>query len=105
MRRYAMSFYNEMRDYVLHHGAINNPYLDRFQTGQITDEGFRKFAVEFYHSARFFPKILVPQLVNTEDESVADALTKVLYSALADGPTKNRHEFLYRDLFSCVGLA
>ena len=32
-----MSFYDEMRDYVLHHGAINNPYLDRFKSGSLTD--------------------------------------------------------------------
>ena len=99
-----MSFYEEMRDYVLRHGAINNPYLDRFQTGQIRDEEFRKFAVEFYHFARFFPKILVAQLVNTEDESVADELTKVLYSELGDGRTKNRHELLYRDFLRSIGL-
>ncbi len=99
-----MSFYEEMRDYVLRHGAINNPYLDRFQTGQVMDEEFRKFAAEFYHFARFFPKILVAQLVNTEDESVADELTKVLYSELGDGRTKNRHELLYRDFLRSVGL-
>lgn len=99
-----MSFYEEMRDYVLRHGAINNPYLDRFRTGQVTDEEFRKFAVEFYHFARFFPKILVAQLVNTEDESVANELTKVLYSELGDGHTKNRHELLYRDFLRSVGL-
>ncbi|MGH7205644.1 MAG: TenA family transcriptional regulator [Nitrospiraceae bacterium] len=99
-----MSFHKEMRGHVLRHGAINNPYLDRFQTGQVTDEEFRKFAVEFYHFARFFPKILVAQLVNTEDESVADELTKVLYSELGDGRTKNRHELLYRDFLRSVGL-
>src|SRR2546428_470315 len=66
-----MSFYDEMRDYVLHHGAINNPYLDRFKSGSLTDAEFKSFAVEFYNFARFFPKILVSQLVTTEDEAVA----------------------------------
>jgi len=99
-----MSFYQEMRDFVLRHGAINNPYLDRFQTGALTDQEFRKFAVEFYNFARFFPRILVAQLVNTEDETVADELTKVLYSELGDGRTKNRHELLYRDFLRSVGI-
>src|SRR2546426_1584934 len=81
-RRFAMTFYDEMRALVLRHGAINNPYLDRFKTGALTDEEFRRFAVEFYNFARFFPKILVAQLVNTEDEAVADELTTVLYSEL-----------------------
>src|SRR6059036_1225750 len=76
-RRFAMTFYDEMRALVLRHGAINNPYLDRFKTGALTDEEIRRFAVEFYNFARFFPKILVAQLVNTEDEAVADELTTV----------------------------
>lgn len=99
-----MTFYEEMRQYVLHHGAINNPYLDRFKAGGLTDEELREFAIEFYSFARFFPKILVAQLVNTEDEAVADELTTVLYSELGDGRTKNRHELLYRDFLRSLGI-
>ena len=98
-----MSVYEEMRGFVLQHGAINNAYLNRFRTGALTDEELREFAVEFYNFARFFPKILVAQLVNTEDEAVADELTTVLYSELGDGRTKNRHELLYRDFLRSVG--
>lgn len=99
-----MTFYEEMRDLVLHHGAINNPYLDRFRTGRLTEEEVREFAVEFYNFARFFPKILVAQLVNTEDEDVADELTQVLYSELGGGRTRNRHELLYRDFLRSIGI-
>lgn len=99
-----MSFYEEMRECVLRHGAINNPYLDRFQTGDLVDEEVRRFALEFYNFARFFPKILIAQLVNTENETVADELTKVLYSELGDGRTRNRHELLYRDFLRSIGL-
>jgi pyrroloquinoline-quinone synthase len=100
-----MAFYEEMRAEVLRHGAINNPYLDRFETGALTDEEVRTFAVEFYNFARFFPKILIAQLVNTEDEAVADELTQVLYSELGDGCTKQRHELLYRDFLRSMGIA
>jgi pyrroloquinoline-quinone synthase len=99
-----MAFYDEMREYVLDHGAINNPYLDRFKSGSLTDAEFKSFAVEFYNFARFFPKILVSQLVNTEDEAVADELTTVLYSELGDGRARNRHELLYRDFLRSVGI-
>lgn len=99
-----MTFYDEMRGLVLRHGAINNPYLDRFKTGALNDEEFRRFALEFYNFARFFPKILVAQLVNIEDEAVADELTTVLYSELGDGRPKNRHELLYRDFLRSVGI-
>ena len=99
-----MMFYEEMRRVVLGHKAINNTYLDRFQSGDLDDSDLREFAVEFYNFARFFPQILVSQLVNTEDEQVADELTKVLYSELGDGQTRNRHELLYRDFLRSVGI-
>ena len=99
-----MTFYEEMRRVVLGHKAINNTYLDRFQSGDLDDSDLREFAVEFYNFARFFPQILVSQLVNTEDEQVADELTKVLYSELGDGQTGHRHELLYRDFLRSVGI-
>ncbi len=99
-----MSFYEEMRASVLRHGAIHNPYLDRFRAGGLDEREFREFAVEFYNFARFFPKILVVQLVNTEDEAVADELTNVLYSELGEGAAKRRHELLYRDFLRSVGI-
>src|SRR5574341_738500 len=99
-----MTFHEEMRLTVLRHGAINNPYLDRFQAGELTDDELRTFAVEFYNFARFFPKILVAQLVNTVDEAVADELTTVLYSELGSGRARNRHELLYRDFLRSIGV-
>ena len=99
-----MSFYEEVRSDVLRHGAINNPYLDRFFAGDLSDREFRDFAVEFYNFSRFFPRILAAQLVNTEDEAVADELTKVLYSELGDGSVKNRHELLYRNFLRSLGI-
>lgn len=99
-----MTFYQDMRTVVLEHRAINNPYLARFQSGDLTDADLKEFAIEFYNFARFFPRILVSQLVNTEDEKVADELTKVLYSELGDGQTRHRHELLYRDFLRSIGI-
>jgi len=99
-----MTFYEEMRAAVLAHGAINNSYLDRFRSGVLSDSDLKEFAVEFYNFARFFPRILVAQLVNTEDEQVADELTKVLYSELGDGHIRHRHELLYRDFLRSIGI-
>jgi pyrroloquinoline quinone (PQQ) biosynthesis protein C len=99
-----MTFYEKMRSLVLGHGAINNSYLDRFHGGDLTDAELKEFAIEFYSFARFFPQILVSQLVNTEDEKVAEELTKVLYSELGDGQTRHRHELLYRDFLRSIGI-
>ena len=97
-------FYQDMRTYVLRHGAINNPYLNWFRQGLASNEELHDFAVEFYNFARFFPKILVAQLVNTEDESVADELTRVLYSELGDGNPEDRHELLYRHFLRSLDI-
>lgn len=100
-----MSFYEEVRNEVLRHGAINNSYLTRFASGGLTDDEVHEFAIEFHSFARFFPRILAAQLVNTEDEAVADELTRVLYSELGDGRVKNRHELLYRDFLRSIGIS
>lgn len=99
-----MTFSQEMRQLVLRHGAINNPYLSRLRSGDLSDRELTEFGIEFYNFARFFPKILVSQLVNTEDEQIADELTKVLYSELGDGETRRRHELLYRDFLRSLGI-
>ncbi|HEU4684369.1 MAG TPA: iron-containing redox enzyme family protein [Nitrospira sp.] len=99
-----MTFHQEMRRLVLGHGAVNNSYLARFRSGDLSDEEFKVFAIEFYNFSRFFPRILVAQLVNTEDEQVADELTKVLYSELGDGHSRHRHELLYREFLRSVGI-
>jgi len=99
-----MTFYQRMRRLVLEHGAINNAYLNRFRSGELSDEDLHEFAVEFYNFARFFPQILVAQLVNTEDEQIADELTKVLYSELGGGEPRRRHELLYRDFLRSLGV-
>src|SRR5262249_32670322 len=99
-----MTFYSDMKNFVLEHRAINNSYLDRFKSGGLSDEEFKEFAIEFYNFARFFPQILVSQLVNTEDETVGDELTKVLYSELGDGQPRLRHELLYRDFLRSIGI-
>jgi len=99
-----MTFYQEMREIVLGHGAVTNSYLDRFQSGELTDSELKEFAIEFYGFARFFPQILMSQLVNTADEKVAEELTKVLYSELGDGQARHRHELLYRDFLRSLGI-
>jgi pyrroloquinoline quinone (PQQ) biosynthesis protein C len=99
-----MSFYEQVRSDVLRHGAINNAYLTRFQAGDLTETELREFAIEFYSFARFFPRILASQLVNTEDEAVADELTRVLYSELGDGIVKHRHELLYRNFLRSIEI-
>lgn len=99
-----MTFYQEMRQLVLEHGAVNNSYLDRVRSGDLSDEELKEFAMEFYNFARFFPQVLVAQLVNTEDEQIADELTKVLYSELGDGETRRRHELLYRNFLRSLGI-
>src|SRR6185369_8799284 len=48
LRRTPMNHYQMLREKVMKHGAINNPYLDRFQRGELNDEDLRDFAVQFY---------------------------------------------------------
>lgn len=100
-----MSFTHQLRSFVLQHGAVNNPYLGRFQQGDLSVEEFRRFAVQFFAFVKHFPRILATLLANTPDEEAADELAVILTSELGDGHPKRRHEYLYHKFLLSIGIA
>src|SRR5438128_12419673 len=74
-RRFAMTFYDEMRALVLRHGAINNPYLDRFKTGALTDEESRLLPSRSAISSGSSLKFLSASLLNLMTWSWSDDLS------------------------------
>lgn len=99
-----MSFTTELKEFVLQHRAINNPYLDRFRRGELSDEEFRHFAVQFFAFVKHFPRILATLLANTPDDAAADELVVILTSELGDGDPKRRHEHLYHKFLRSIGI-
>lgn len=99
-----MSLTINLRAFVLQHGAVNNPYLDRFQTGAMTTAEFRQFAVQFFAFVKHFPRILATLLANTPDDTAADELAIILTSELGDGDPKRRHEYLYHKFLRSISL-
>ncbi len=99
-----MTFQREMKDFIDKHGAINNRFLTRFQQGNISEEEFRRFAVEFFHFSREWPMILAALLVNTPDEAEAAEITKILVSELGDINPKDRHELLFRQFLRSIDI-
>src|SRR5436309_16006433 len=99
-----MSSTTDLRDYVLQHGAINNPYLDDFKEGKLTDAEFRQFAVQFFAFVKHFPRILATLLANTAEDTAADELAMILTSELGDGDPKRRHEYLYHKFLRSIAI-
>lgn len=97
-------FYNQVYGYVKKHKATNNEFIDRFARGEITDDEFRRFSVEFYHFTREWPSILSTLLVNTPDENDAANLTTILVSELGDDDPGQRHELLYRKYLRSLNM-
>src|SRR5712691_11726578 len=104
MESKEMSFTTELRSFVLQHGAINNPYLSRFRRGELSDEEFRDFAVQFFAFVKHFPRILATLLANTPDDKAADELATILTSELGDGNPRRRHEYLYHNFLRSIGI-
>lgn len=100
-----MSFTNNLRTFVLQHGAVNNSYLARFQSGELSVTEFRVFATQFFAFVKHFPRILATLLANTPDDAAADELAVILTSELGDGDPKRRHEYLYHKFLRSIGLA
>ncbi|HEX5709394.1 MAG TPA: iron-containing redox enzyme family protein [Pyrinomonadaceae bacterium] len=99
-----MSLTTDLKNYVLQHGAINNPYLDNFKEGNLTEEEFRQFAVQFFAFVKHFPRILATLLANTADDTAADELSMILTSELGDGDPKRRHEYLYHKFLRSIDI-
>lgn len=99
-----MSFTSELRSFVLEHGAVNNAYLDRFKRGDLTDDEFKQFAIQFFAFCKHFPRILATLLANTPDDAAADELAMILTSELGDGDPKRRHEYLYHKFLRSIGI-
>lgn len=90
-----MRLHSLLREKVLRHGAINNPYLDRFKRGELNEGDLRDYAVQFYGFVKNFPRILATLLANTPDPAAADELCIILASELGNGEPRKRHEHLY----------
>ncbi|MBI3447704.1 MAG: iron-containing redox enzyme family protein [Acidobacteria bacterium] len=99
-----MNLYQMLREKVTKHGAINNPYLDRFARGEIDDADLRDFAVQFYGFVKHFPRILATLLANTPDQRAADELCVILASELGNGKPAERHEYLYHAFLRSIDI-
>jgi pyrroloquinoline quinone (PQQ) biosynthesis protein C len=97
-------FEKKLQKKIKTHGAVDNEFLNRFATGDITETEFQRFAIEFYHFSREWPVILTTLLVNTADEDEAFELTKILVSELGDDNPDNRHELIYRRFLRSIDI-
>lgn len=98
------NFYKETYGFVKAHNAIDNNFINRFSRGDITEEEFKRFSIEFYHFTREWVSILSVLLVNTPDEEDAANLTTILVSELGDENPRHRHELLYRMYLRSIGI-
>lgn len=99
-----MTFTHDLRESVLRHGAVNNAFLERFREGEMSDEEFENFAVQFFAFVKHFPRILATLLANTDDDAAADELAVILTSELGDGDPKRRHEYLYHKFLRSIHI-
>ena len=97
-------FYGEIKKVVKGHEATDNDFINRFAMGEISDDEFIRFSIEFYHFTREWPEILAKLLVSTENENDAYELTGILVSELGSGDAGKRHELLYRRYLRSIGL-
>ncbi len=98
------NFYEKTYQFVKKHNAIDNDFINRFAKGDVSEEEFRRFSIEFYHFTREWPAILGTLLVNTPNEDDAANLTTILVSELGDMDPTKRHELLYRKYLRSIGI-
>ena len=97
-------FYKKTYNFVKAHNATNNDFINRFSKGDISEDEFKRFSIEFFHFTREWPSILSTLLVNTPDEDDARNLTTILVSELGDDDPNKRHELLYRKYLRSLNI-
>ena len=88
----STDFYGEIKNIVKSHPATDNDFINRFSRGEISDDEFIRFSIEFYHFTREWPQILSTLLVNTANENDAYELTRILVSELGDDKPEHRQK-------------
>ncbi|MCL4332153.1 MAG: iron-containing redox enzyme family protein [Candidatus Thermoplasmatota archaeon] len=104
MQQEEGDFYKEAYNFVKKHPATDNDFINRFSRGEVSEDEFNRFSIEFYHFTREWPSILSTLLVNTPNEADAANLTTILVSELGDMEPAKRHELLYRKYLRSIGL-
>lgn len=98
-------FLERLKRDVIGHPALTHPFLGRFGDGDVTEEGVRTFAVQYYRHVRVSRLYLAALISNcASDEHLQLALAGILFDEYGHLNPDETHPALYRRFLTALGL-
>lgn len=98
-------FLEKLKREVIGHPALVHPFLERFGDGDVSEEGVRTFAVQYYRHVRVSRLYLASLISNCgHDEKLQLALAEILFDEYGHLNPQETHPALYRRFLVALGL-
>jgi len=101
----SKEFLGRLKREVIGHPALTHPFLERFGDGDVSPEGVRTFAIQYYRHVRVSRLYLAAVISNCrDDEGLQLALADVLFDEYGHLNPEETHPALYRRFLRALGI-
>lgn len=98
-------FLERLKRDVIGHPALTHPFLTRFGDGDVSEEGVRTFAVQYYRHVKVSRLYLAALISNCADnEPLQLALAEILFDEYGHLNPDETHPALYRRFLKALGV-
>jgi pyrroloquinoline-quinone synthase len=98
-------FLERLKRDVIGHPALTHPFLGRFGDGDVTEDGVKTFAIQYYRHVRV-SRLYLASLISgcARDEALQLALAEILFDEYGHLNADETHPALYRRFLSALGI-
>ncbi|MDQ3923121.1 MAG: iron-containing redox enzyme family protein [Actinomycetota bacterium] len=101
----SRGFLEQLKREVIGHPALVHPFLERFGEGDVSEEGVRTFAIQYYRHVRVSRLYLAALISNCgHDEKLQLALAEILFDEYGHLNPDETHPALYRRFLTALDI-
>src|SRR5215210_2646663 len=101
----SRGFLEQLKRAVIGHPALVHPFLERFGEGDVSEEGVRTFAIQYYRHVRVSRLYLAALISNCgHDEKLQLALAEILFDEYGHLNPDETHPALYRRFLTALDI-
>ncbi|MEE9514821.1 MAG: iron-containing redox enzyme family protein [Candidatus Brocadiales bacterium] len=105
MTKTAEEFFVDLNKECRNHVAVKgHSFLKRFAAGDVSPEGIKKFAEQYYLFSRWFTRYLAAVVANTPHEDARRPLVKNLWDEIGLEESEGSHPNLFRRFVKTAGV-
>lgn len=95
----------ELLKEAVEHPIMSHPFLDRFAAGELDDQGLRRFAVQWYKTARVHKRAFPYVVAVTRNDDIRFGLIHILNEEYGEGNSDRIHARLLERLLQRLGIS